>query len=194
MATKVDDLEAVRSLVESLKDFDAAEQERIIRWAREKLGLSPTSAFTALVPPVQPVGGEVVIPLAGGPQNEDIRSFITSKNPKSDNHFAATVAYYYRFSAPAGQRKEAITADDLQEACRMAHRDRLKRPDQTLVNAHHAGLLDNVRRGAYSINAVGENLVAMALPDSGSNVKSAKTKTKKAKKKGNAKQRRVRPR
>jgi hypothetical protein len=194
MATKVDDLEAVRSVVESLKDFDATEQERIIRWAREKLGLSPTSGFPELKQPVQPGGGEVVIPLVGGPQNEDIRSFITSKNPKSDNHFAATVAYYYRFTASAGQRKEAITADDLQEACRMAHRDRLKRPDQTLVNAHHAGLLDNVRRGAYAINAVGENLVAMALPDNGSNMKSVKTGLKKAKKRGKTKPRRVRAR
>jgi hypothetical protein len=45
MATKVDDLEAVRLIVEALKDFDGGDQERIIRWAREKVGL-PVLAFT----------------------------------------------------------------------------------------------------------------------------------------------------
>ena len=39
MADKTDDLEAVRKLVEVLSAFDAEDQERIIRWAREKQGL-----------------------------------------------------------------------------------------------------------------------------------------------------------
>ncbi len=34
-----DDLEAVRAVVAALADFAAPEQERILRWAREKLGL-----------------------------------------------------------------------------------------------------------------------------------------------------------
>jgi hypothetical protein len=35
------------------------------------------------------------------------------------------------------------------------------------VNAHTQGLLDRGDRGAYVINTVGENLVAMALPSDG---------------------------
>ena len=48
MAQK-DDLEAVRAVAAALEGFVADEQERIIRWAREKLNLpiaapSPTAA------------------------------------------------------------------------------------------------------------------------------------------------------
>jgi hypothetical protein len=39
-----DDLEAVRIVAEALQGFDARDQERIIRWAREKLGLVASSA------------------------------------------------------------------------------------------------------------------------------------------------------
>ena len=40
------------------------------------------------------------------------------------------------------------------------------RPAQTLVNAHYQGYLEKgTQRGTYVINTVGENLVAMALPE-----------------------------
>ena len=164
MSTKTDDLEAVRAVVEALKGFDPADQERVIRWAREKLGLPQGSGTIA------PTGSSTILPAnefpaqAGAAQGQDIRTFIASKNPQSDNHFAAAVAYYYRFVAQGEQHKEAISADDLRNATRMVNRERLKRPDQTLVNAHNAGLFDKAGRGAYSVNTVGENLVAMALP------------------------------
>jgi hypothetical protein len=79
--------------------------------------------------------------------------------------FAATVAYYFAFEAPLGERKDSITADDLQDACRQVGRHRLKRPIKTLHNAHASGLLDKAgERGAFKINTVGENLVAVTLP------------------------------
>src|SRR5271165_5202231 len=39
MTKPTDDLEAVRIVAEALQGFDARDQERIIRWAREQLGL-----------------------------------------------------------------------------------------------------------------------------------------------------------
>jgi hypothetical protein len=84
--------------------------------------------------------------------------------------FATAVAYYYRFEVPEAQQKSAITAEDLQDAARKVDRDRLTKPSQTLVNAYNQGLLDKAgERGAYSLNTVGENLVAMTLPSSGTN-------------------------
>jgi hypothetical protein len=168
MSTKPDDLEAVRIIVDTLSAFDVTEQERILRWSREKLGL-PTEAgntslntLTPLRPPAPPDG------TLASPSHRtaaDIKSFIAEKVPSSDNQFAAAVAYYYRFEAPEAARKETITADDLQEACRLAGRSRIQKPAQTLINAHNGGLLDKAGdRGAYSISTVGENLVAMALP------------------------------
>ncbi len=40
MPTAPDDLDAVRTVVTALEGFDSKDQERIIRWASEKLGLS----------------------------------------------------------------------------------------------------------------------------------------------------------
>jgi hypothetical protein len=43
---------------------------------------------------------------------------------------------------------------------------------QTLLNAHNLGLLDKgTEKATFSINSVGENLVAMTLPDEGNSAK-----------------------
>lgn len=50
MTRPTDDLEAVRAVVEALQGFDAGDQERIIRWAREKLRLVESSALSSSTP------------------------------------------------------------------------------------------------------------------------------------------------
>jgi hypothetical protein len=187
MSSKPDDLEAVRTVVDTLSAFDATEQERILRWSREKLGL-PTDAQgnaavntrTSIASPDPPYGA---FASRSHDTAADIKSFIAEKIPSSDNQFAAAVAYYYRFEAPEAARKETITADDLQEACRLAGRSRIQNPAQTLINAHYGGLLDKAGdRGTYSISTVGENLVAMALPSgAGKKPRSGKKSTTKRK-------------
>jgi hypothetical protein len=163
VADKTDDLDAVRKLTEVLSTFGAGDQERIIRWAREKLGLPtqvPDREGSARTSAADETSGREESSGA-----KDIRSFVTEKNPTSDNQFAATVAHYYRFVAPQAARKDFITADDLQQACRLTGRNRLPRPAQTLINAHTNGLLDKgANRGEYVISTVGENLVAVSLP------------------------------
>ena len=90
---------------------------------------------------------------------------MNGKNPKNDIQFAATVAYFYRFEAPPEQRRNEIDAVLLQDACRLAGRERFKRPRITLNNAKNQGLLDRgSEAGKFTVNTVGENLVAMTLP------------------------------
>lgn len=186
MAKPNDDLEAVRALIEALSGFDPAEQERIMRWAREKLGLSPASASPAAAPPSAPGAPGSGTPAARGGSHTDIRSFIAAKKPQTDNQFAAAVAYYYRFEAPPAEQKQTINANDLQEACRKAGRDRLKKPIVTLFNAQKTGLLDKVGKGEFAINTVGENLVAMTLPQgdakaAGPHTRAARPRARKSK-------------
>jgi len=165
-----DDFEAVRTVVATLEVFEPEDQERILRWAREKLGLSaaPAVASTAgmgIEAFAERTTADTRTP-AASTKASDIRTFIANKRPQTDSQFAAAVAYYYRFEAPEPQRKDTITADDLQGACRQTGRERFTRPAQTLVNAHNQGYLDKGSgRGSYAINTVGENLVAMALPE-----------------------------
>jgi len=164
----VDDLDAVRAIIAALEPFDAGTRERILRWSREKLGLSTEDGPPRSAP--APLKGTPDTPKGDQQQfagANDIKSFVAMKNPASDNQFVATVAYYYRFVAPEAQRKDVITADDLLEACRQAGRERVSRPAQTLINAHSQGYVDKAERGTYAINTVGENLVAMTLPGTG---------------------------
>lgn len=180
MSQQKDDLEAVRKVADALEGFDARDQERIIRWAREKLGLTVASPSTPAPPASQ------VLPLPGGTQHtatsRDLKTFVAEKNPKNDVQFAATVAYYYRFDAPENLRKGEINGDDLLEACRLVGRERFKNPGQTIRNAHTLGLLDKGEQaGFFAINSVGENLVAVTLPGDGSGASSMKKKKKKGK-------------
>lgn len=59
MAQRIDDLEAVRLLVATLQPFSAAERERIMRWSREKLGLSETDSAARTVTSVKELPSSV---------------------------------------------------------------------------------------------------------------------------------------
>ena len=191
--TKTDDLDAVRAVVDAIKDFKSDEQQRIIRWVAEKLSMpqpyaASVQAHGASAPasPVTPTLPASAVPASGTGAAPDIKSFVAEKSPRSDVQFAATVAYYYRFEAPQAERKDAINKDDLQEAARKAGRERFKDPLQTLHNAHTLGLLDKgEEKATFSINSVGENLVAMTLPGDGTAKNSKPPKKKAAKKTAN---------
>ena len=184
---KPDDLEAVRTIAAALSGFSPEEQERILRWVREKVGLAPNPRTVPEIRVPQPPLVKPARPpeLAETPQapasGKDLKSFATSKNPRSDVQFAATVAYFYRFEAPPEQRKNEIDSAALQDACRLAGRARLPHPSMTLTNAKNQGLIDKgSETGKYAINTVGENLVAMTLPgQADGSGKSKKTKKQK---------------
>jgi hypothetical protein len=187
MNTPKDDLEAVRAVVDAIKDFKSDDQQRIIRWASEKLGLphpfvgsvhAPTTQ-AGTPPVVTPPTASVISPSPGG--TKDIKTFIGEKKPTKDVQFAAAVAYYFRFEAPPAERKDAINKEDLQDATRRAGRPRFSNPFTTLSNAHYLGLLDKgPEKATFTINSVGENLVAMTLPGTGSSVPNTKRAKKKA--------------
>lgn len=170
MSATNDKFEAAKTIVETIKTFDSKEQEMILRWAAESLGIAvpsalPSPASESSVEHLSEHGSEAhsdTKPSSTPSQN--IKAFVASKGPKSDVQFAATIAYYHQFVAPKADRKTNITQDDLLDACRTADWPRPPNPYQTLNNAFHLGLLDRPEKGAFSINSVGENLVAMALP------------------------------
>jgi len=152
-----DEFDAARMVVEVLKNLTQDEQIRALRWAQEKLGM-------VSLPPAVSAGGAAPAPAAA--QGGDIRTFIAEKNPSSDVHFAAAVAYYYAFVAPI--KKPEISATDLKDATRLVNRERLHRPITTLHNAVNRGYLDKgSEKGTFKINTVGENLIAMSPPATG---------------------------
>ena len=167
------EFDAAKTIVETLQGLDKQLQARAIRFAIESLGLpaafSGTSSVTSLTAS-SPLSNAVELPASHGSSSrpKDIRQFTAEKLPKNDVQFAAIVAYYHRFEASEGERKETINAADLTEAARLVQRERPPAPGQTLINAKNTGYLDLVGGGAYKINTVGENLVAVTLPGNGS--------------------------
>src|SRR3989449_11459428 len=169
---KPDDLEAVRQIATTLESLQGSDRHPSLRWVRQNLGM----AHQDNPPPSGPSGATLT---SGSSATPDIKGFIQNKSPKNDTQLAATVAYFYRFVAPEAERKEAITADDLLEACRKADRKRPARAAQTMVNAFGAGLFDKARKGAYRLNSVGEDLVAMGLSGEGGPPTGTRTKSTK---------------
>ena len=190
---EIEDFDTAKAVFEKLKDVPAERRKRILTWVAEGVGVV-LQAAPAPVPPTiatPHAASTLAVPPGHSPQSlpTDIKTFVSTKTPKSDVQFAATVAYYYRFEAPAASRRETIDGDTLQEATRLAGRDRLSNPRTTLNNAKNLGYLDGIAPGEFSINSVGENLVAMALPgtpEGGGNTSGMK-RTKRAKKKSGRK-------
>lgn len=188
-----DDLEAVRSIVVALEKFQRPDQQRILRWAQEKLGIANFQASPASMPASTGATGAgaaqpPTLPPAPTTATSatDIKSFIERKKPASDVQLTAAIAYYYSFEAPETARKASLKSDDLVAAARaIGQGGRFKKPAQTLVNAHQQGLLDRSPAGGYVLSHVGENLVAVAMGAEGNSPASRKKKAsrRRAKKK-----------
>jgi len=194
------DFDAAKTVFETLKGMDRQQQQRILRWVSESLGVQalPLPQVHSNILPLDSVPGDTTTNLTGTAHPAvrqhpiDIKTFTSAKQPKSDMQFAAVVAYYYRFDAPPENRRETINGDVLQEAARLAGRKRPPKPGMTLANAKNQGYLDAAGGGEYRINSVGENLVAMTLPGNEGNGKHRKpVRTKAPKEVGNKARRRA---
>jgi hypothetical protein len=187
MTTKSDFM-AAEEIKAILSGRDQTEQERIIRWVNESLGLSAASRViantaqpSATAPQSPSVPNVETHSHPTTPAKKDIRSFVDEKKPKNDVQFAAVAAYFYRFAAPEVERKDTIIANDLDNAGRQARGYGFKKSLQTLNNARNLGYFDSAGRGEFKLNAVGENLVAMALPGTGANANATKAGSKRSK-------------
>lgn len=183
-------LAAAQKIVTELDGMPKDDQALALKFAMESLKLQmPIAQAQVSHTPVHSTQTAPLISPVAHTQSKDIKSFTTAKAPKSDQQFTAVVAYYYQFEAPGEQRKDSVDAATMREAARMAGRRQVNDWSITLSNAMRSGYLDKGDRGAFKLNAVGENLVAITLPDNsapgnggGSRKKPAKKKQAKAKK------------
>jgi hypothetical protein len=162
MASKSDFM-AAEEIKAILHGRDKTEQERILRWVSESIGVT-AGATIASPAGVLPSPATQLPPAFGPARRKDIKSFVAEKAPKNDVQFAAVAAYFYQFEASEAERKDVIVAEDLQTAGRQARGYGFTKPLVTLNNAVALGYFDRAGRGEFKLNAVGENLVAMTLP------------------------------
>lgn len=176
---QADDFDIGKAIFDQLKDLPSERQQRVLRWVAEGLGVQVGTHVPQVAQPAGGVQQPQAQPGIAGACVTDIKSFIAAKSPKSDSQFAAAVAYYYRFEAPPAERRDSIDGTALQEAARLAGHRRLSNPLGTLNNTKKLGYLDGTARGQFSINSVGENLIAMTLPGGGETPRPARRKNSK---------------
>lgn len=161
-------LDAALKIVVELKGMTSEHQSLALKFVIETLGLQlPAALSPAAVLPGHSHQPTPPHAASAADHSTDIRSFTAMKAPKSDQQFTAVVAYFYQFEARPDDRKEAIDADTMKEAARLAGRLQVARWNMTLTNAKNAGYLDAAGSGKFKLSSVGENLVAITLPGDG---------------------------
>ncbi|HXC54332.1 MAG TPA: hypothetical protein VNU97_03480 [Rhizomicrobium sp.] len=176
-------MDAAQKIVAELTGMTPDHQALALKFAIETLGLQLPAALRPAVaspdPSPQPTPSHTA---SSADHSTDIKSFTAMKSPKSDRQFAAVVAYFYQFEAKADDRKEAIDAEIMKDAARLAGWPQVARWRMTLTNAKNAGYLDAAGSGKFKLSSVGENLVAITLPGNGAPGKSKGSSANKKKK------------
>ncbi len=161
-------LDAAQKIVAELKGMTPENQSLALQFAMQTLRLTPLTTHSAAAAATAHLHAAHTHAAATAPgQATDIRSFTAAKAPQSDQQFTAVVAYYYQFEAKPSERKDAIDAETMREAARLAGRKQVNRWAMTLNNAKNAGYLDPAGDGKFMLSSVGENLVAITLPGNG---------------------------
>lgn len=161
-------LDAAQKIVAELHGVPSEDQLLALKFAAETLRVDMTSLSRLAAHPISNAVAQSTIleppHLDGDGHATNIKSFTGQKSPKSDQQFAAVVAYFYQFRAPPSQRKDAIDAETMKHAARLAGRRQVPNWRFTLLNAANAGFLNAAGGGKYKLSPVGENLVAITLP------------------------------
>lgn len=154
------ELQAMGTILGALEGLEGESIQRVLDYVLGRLSLSrPSRTSTLSAPVVAP------LPADGGKVRQaSIRDLKEEKQPESLSQMAALVAYYLSELAPEGERKEEITAADLERYFKQASFKLPKSIQQTLPNAAAAGYFDGAGSGRYRLNPVGYNLVVHGLP------------------------------
>jgi hypothetical protein len=177
-------LGVAQKIVDELQGMTAENQKLALKFATETLGLKFLTAVPLVATPyVQPAQPSPPQGTTSASHSPDIKSFTTMKAPKSDQQFAAIVAYFYQFESKMEDRKDAIDAETMKDAARLVGRPQVSQWIMTLNNAKNAGYLDTAGNGKFKLSSVGENLVAITLPGNGGPITSKNNNPKKKVKK-----------
>jgi hypothetical protein len=128
------ELEAISSMVATLEPLSAATRANVIDYVFRRLGITLPSAHGghSAASPVERLpqpgaafsnpgeaGGRAHTKLSGGTV-VDLLTLKEEKQPANTNEMVALVAYYLAHEAPATERREQITAEDVTRCFREA--------------------------------------------------------------------------
>lgn len=168
--------QAIDAVTEALGSFESGEQQIILRAVYDQLKISgPTTsgvmgssqtravAETASADQTR-ASAAVKRPDVGEYAGMDIRTFKELKQPNSARQMACVVAFYLSEVVEDDEKKDTITAADLDKYFKQAKFPVPKALEQVLPDAKSGGYFEGSARGEYKLNRVGYNLVAHSLP------------------------------
>lgn len=192
MAEHIDkEIEAIKTVLHALDPLPGDVRANVLGYVLQRLQIvleSSTRISTSGVLAAPAIALATAADTSGQQQTlpVHIKTLKEEKKPRSANEMATLVAYFLANAAPKADRKDRITAKDIETYFKIAEFP-LTKTQFTLPNAKAAGYLDAVGNGEYKLNAVGHNLVVHSLPR-GANSK-ATSRKKPAKKARTAKKR-----
>lgn len=160
--------QAIDQIVEALESLDGNSRLAALSavCAHLKIDVSAGGASREKPPQVKDTGLPLRNPPGSfhPPAKVDIRSLKEQKQPKSARQMACLVAYYLQELAPEGERKDSVSAKDVEKYFKQAGFKLPGKLRQVLADAKQSGYFESGERGEYKLNAVGYNLVAHGLP------------------------------
>lgn len=169
MAEHIDkEIEAIKVVLHALEPLPTEVRASVLRYVLQRLQIViAPSTETATAATSAPIAGLTSGAIAATGEQQTtpthIKTLKEQKQPKSANEMATLVAYYLANAAPKADRKDRITAKDIETYFKIAEFP-LTKTQFTLPNAKAAGYLDAVGDGEYKLNAVGHNLVVHSMP------------------------------
>ncbi len=171
------ELQAIGTILGALEGLKGESIQRVLDYVLGRLSLSrPTRTSSLSAPVATPLTAD-----GGKVRQASIRDLREEKQPESLNQMAALVAYYLSELASESERKDEISAADLEKYFKQASFKLPKSIQQTLPNAAAAGYFDGTGGGRYRLNPVGYNLVVHGLPRGQETKKPSRSKTRKKK-------------
>lgn len=175
------EIAAIKAVLAALEPLDAGVRANVLDYVLRRLGITGQVPVGAEAPT-----GVLAAPAAAAPAigHAHIKTLKEQKKPRSANEMAALVAYYLANVVPPAERKQTVSAKDMQTHFKIAGFPLPQAIRVTLQNARTAGYFDSAGEGEYRLNAVGHNLVVHNMPrgDGGAAVAPKRRRRKPAKK------------
>jgi hypothetical protein len=165
--------QAIDQVLKALSLFEQPDQQTILGAVCNHLkitllGQQQSAPFQPPPPPLG-VGRTTPPPLPSGSHFSDgrpldIKTLKERKKPASAKQMACLIAYYLSDVAPAHERRDFVTHEDIEKYFKQAGYPQTNKMEQVLVDAKRSGYFESSVRGQYKLNPVGHNLVAYKMP------------------------------
>lgn len=163
-----DGVSAITTIIAALKPLDEKTRQNVLSFVLAQLNLTPPRSSQTFFDSDSAEPTNISVPIRSRSAEffgqQDIRSLAEEKSPRTVNEKVALVAFYLKNLAPADERKDQISAEDINTYFPQADFELPQAPGMALTHAKNAGYFQALGNGQFRLNPVGHNLITHKLP------------------------------